>query len=83
MRSCSTSARGFLAGTIRLRIPRTTCVNGELRLSASWVSVTDTGRAVLAGHLDRIAVCGIDRWLGGVHLHSGGVLWRWDLHTNA
>jgi len=42
------------------------------------VTLTDTGRAVLAGRHDRIATCGIDRWLGGVHLHSDADLWRWD-----
>jgi hypothetical protein len=42
------------------------------------VMLTDAGRAVLAGQLDRIAACGIDRWLGGVHLRSGAELWRWD-----
>jgi hypothetical protein len=42
------------------------------------VALTDTGRSVLAGQLDRVATCGIDRWLGGVHLQSGGPLWRWD-----
>ena len=42
------------------------------------VTVTDTGRAVLSAQLDRIAVCGIDRWLGGVHLQSGANRWRWD-----
>jgi hypothetical protein len=42
------------------------------------VMLTDTGRAVLARQLDRVATCGIDRWLGGVHLQSGGTLWRWD-----
>jgi hypothetical protein len=31
---------------------------------------------VLAGQQDRIAACGIDCWLGGVHVHSD--LWRWD-----
>jgi hypothetical protein len=41
-------------------------------------TLTHTGRAVLEGRLDRIAVCGIDRWLGGVHLRSGEVIWRWD-----
>ena len=44
------------------------------------VALTDTGRSVLAGQLDRVAICGIDRWLGGVHLQSRGQLWRWD-HT--
>jgi hypothetical protein len=41
------------------------------------VSLTDQGRAVLAGDHDRIRLCGIDRWLGGVHLQSSNV-WRWD-----
>jgi hypothetical protein len=33
---------------------------------------------VLAGKRDRIVECGVDRWLGGVHLQSAGELWRWD-----
>ena len=41
------------------------------------VAVTDAGRDVLAGRRDRVA-CGIDRWLGGVHLRNGAVVWRWD-----
>jgi hypothetical protein len=41
-------------------------------------TLTDTGRAVLAGRLDRVQTCGIDRWLGGVHLHGGSRMWRWD-----
>lgn len=44
----------------------------------SVVTLTDTGRSVLAGRQDRVATCGIDRWLGGVHLQSGGRMWRWD-----
>jgi hypothetical protein len=42
------------------------------------VALTDTGRTVLSGRQDKIAVCGIDRWLGGVHLRTDGILWRWD-----
>ena len=42
------------------------------------VALTDTGRSVLAGQLDRVATCGIDRWFGGVHLQSGSRVWRWD-----
>jgi hypothetical protein len=48
---------------------------GPLRGS---MTLTDTGRAVLAGERDRIATCGIDRWLGGVHLQGSVDLWRWD-----
>jgi hypothetical protein len=42
------------------------------------VTLTDVGRAVLTGRQDRIATCGIDRWLGGVHLQGDADLWRWD-----
>ncbi|HTK28564.1 MAG TPA: hypothetical protein VL309_03380 [Vicinamibacterales bacterium] len=41
------------------------------------VTLTAAGRDVLAGRLDR-AACGVDRWLGGVHLEAGGAAWRWD-----
>jgi hypothetical protein len=42
------------------------------------VGLTATGRSVLEGEQDRVAACGIDRWLGGVHLTSAGSQWRWD-----
>jgi hypothetical protein len=42
------------------------------------VTLTRTGRSVLSGEQDRVAVCGIDRWLGGVHLQNEGRIWRWD-----
>jgi hypothetical protein len=42
------------------------------------IALTDAGRRVLAGRADRIDCCGIDRWLGGVHLTGQGPLWRWD-----
>jgi len=41
------------------------------------VSLTERGRAVQAGKLDRVAL-GCDRWLGGVHLRTGSPCWRWD-----
>ena len=42
------------------------------------VTLTDAGRAVLAGRQDRVALCGVDRWLGGVHLRGNETAWRWD-----
>ena len=42
------------------------------------VTLTGAGRAVLAGELDRVATCGIDRWFGGVHLQGSKAAWRWD-----
>jgi hypothetical protein len=42
------------------------------------VSLTDAGREVLTGGQDRISLCGIDKWLGGVHLSDSGKIWRWN-----
>jgi hypothetical protein len=41
------------------------------------LTLTDDGRRVLAGDADRVTLCGIDRWLGGVHLRGRGPVWRW------
>lgn len=42
------------------------------------VALADAGRAVLDGREDRVRLNGIDRWLGGVHLHGREAAWRWD-----
>jgi hypothetical protein len=42
------------------------------------VELTADGARVLAAELDRVALCGIDRWLGGVYLAGRGPVWRWD-----
>ncbi|HSK97126.1 MAG TPA: hypothetical protein VK891_10960 [Euzebyales bacterium] len=42
---------------------------------------TDMGARVLAGREDHIRHNGIDRWVGGVHLHSDGIDWRFDEGT--
>lgn len=39
--------------------------------------LTDAGRRVLAGKADWLALNGVDRWMGGVHLTPDHV-WRWD-----
>jgi hypothetical protein len=41
------------------------------------VVTTPFGRDVLDGRADRIERCGIDRWMGGVHLQGSGPLRRW------
>jgi hypothetical protein len=48
------------------------------RLPAGTIELTDAGRSVLAGEVDRVELCGIDRWLGGVHLVGTRPIWRWD-----
>jgi hypothetical protein len=42
------------------------------------VELTDTGARMLAGEADQVALNGIDRWIGGVHLRGHHVPWRWD-----
>jgi hypothetical protein len=42
------------------------------------VTLTDSGRDILHGRRDRVASCGLDRWLGGVHLLTNADVWRWD-----
>jgi len=44
----------------------------------SAIGLTPHGDRVLRGEDDRVALCGIDRWLGGVHLVGPGPVWRWD-----
>jgi len=69
-----------MVGTLsRTSPPLLTIVDGS-PVAASLhgtVSLTDAGRDVLGRRRDRVA-CGLDRWLGGVHLQTGADIWRWD-----
>jgi len=59
-------------------LTRTAGRNGDGQSLDGSVTLTEFGRAVLAGRSDRIAICGIDRWLGGTHLRGNKAVWRWD-----
>jgi len=48
------------------------------QFNSSTLAPTETGRRVLAGDADHIALNGIERWIGGVHLCGSKVRWRWD-----
>src|SRR5256886_15264019 len=39
--------------------------------------LTEAGARVLAGDEDHVALNGIHRWIGGVHLPAHTVSWRW------
>jgi hypothetical protein len=54
---------------------RTPYVEG---LPRGTVRLTDDGRAVVNAEADRVRLCGIDRWLGGVRLEGPAPLWRWN-----
>lgn len=50
---------------------------GTEALPRGTISLTQAGRDVLGGTLDRVRLCGIDRWMGGTHLTGHGPIWRW------
>jgi len=63
------------------RVPLLTIdgLTDDVDLKALTVTLTDAGRDVIAGRQDAVALNGIDRWLGGVHLlGQNGAAWRWD-----
>ncbi|MED7922978.1 DUF1835 domain-containing protein [Nonomuraea sp. LP-02] len=48
---------------------------------ATRLRLTETGARVLAGQADQVTLNGVDRWIGGVHLHGHQVPWRWNEAT--
>jgi hypothetical protein len=66
-----------LADTLSHTSPPLLIRSGDEGGLSGLVSLTPEGRAVLSGQKDRVSLCGIDRWFGGVHL-QGRDIWRWD-----
>lgn len=64
----------YLQGLVSVRQPLLPSQNSSF-------DVTAFGKLVLQGKEDHVNVNGIDRWLGGVHLHDGAPVWRWDEAT--
>jgi hypothetical protein len=56
----------------------TVTADAESALPVGTMALTDAGREVLRGRADRVKLCGIDRWLGGVHVQGNGKAWRWS-----
>lgn len=50
---------------------------------STGLRLTDSGARVLAGDADFVTLNGIDRWIGGVHLHGRRARWRWDDGTES
>lgn len=67
-----------LCGTSPALLDRHSAPAGNAGWMHDAVAATPTGRDVLAQTADRIVACGIDRWLGGVHLQGRTHIWRWD-----
>ncbi|WP_410512820.1 hypothetical protein PaeBR_23220 [Paenibacillus sp. BR2-3] len=47
-------------------------------LSDSEVILTEIGKNVMDGQVNRISGIGIDEWYGGVHLQGDYPRWRWN-----
>jgi hypothetical protein len=47
------------------------------------LTITDLGRAVLAGEVDWLSLLPPERWLGGVCIRGDQPCWRWDEQTGA
>jgi hypothetical protein len=58
--------------------PATADIGAETRLR-----LTAAGLRVLRGEADHVVQSGIDRWIGGVHLHGDDAPWRWDEGTES
>lgn len=52
-------------------------MNRTVEYTDALLELTDAGHAVLEGRADQIALNGIDRWIGGVHLTAENA-WRYD-----
>jgi hypothetical protein len=52
-------------------------------VAGTRLALTAAGRRVLAGEADHVALNGIDRWVGGVHLRGPAARWRWDEGTES
>ena len=53
---------------------------GGPSFAGQQLRLTPAGHRVLARQADRVALLGIDRWLGGTHL-TPAATWRWDPAT--
>ncbi|MEO1018623.1 MAG: DUF1835 domain-containing protein [Pseudomonadota bacterium] len=55
--------------------------------SSNWhecnLTITPTGRRVVAGGVDWLACGPQERWIGGVHIQPGRPCWRWDTAKRA
>ena len=71
-------ARELVERVTRARRPVESLANGNDAMPAGTIALTAAGREVLGGTADRVKLCGIDRWLGGVHVQGHGPAWRWS-----
>jgi hypothetical protein len=72
------SLYGMLEELVNAPHPLLSREPGPRDFRAAILRVTPLARQILAGKADHVALNGIDRWIGGVHLEGPRVKWRWD-----
>jgi hypothetical protein len=78
-RAAAREARPFLGDTWAFAaLARLARGEAPLLTAGEPLRVTKAGNRVLRGEADHVALNGLDRWVGGVHLHGHDVRWRWD-----
>jgi Domain of unknown function (DUF1835) len=74
----------IIAGLAQARTPLLLAEPPARTVTATTrLSLTPTGQRVLAGKADHVALNGIDRWIGGVHLVGRKARWRWNEGTES
>jgi hypothetical protein len=74
----------IVAGLARARTPLLAAEPPTGAVGAGTrVRLTAAGRRVLGGDADQVALNGVDRWIGGVHLAGPDRPWRWDEGTES
>jgi hypothetical protein len=78
-RAAAREARPFLGDTWAFEaLDRLARGDAPLLAGGAPLRLTDAGERVLRGEADHVALNGVDRWVGGVHLLGREVRWRWD-----
>lgn len=67
----------YVRGLANARVPLLRTIKEASSFGRTEVEITPAGQSLLRREADHVRLNGIDRWLGGVHLH-GENLWRWD-----
>lgn len=67
----------LVSGLLERGIAEAARSNMTVEYTESLIELTDIGLDVLQGRKDLIALNGIDRWIGGVHLTNENI-WRFD-----
>ena len=74
----------ILARLVRARTPLLAAEPAAAPIAAATrLRRTAAGERVLRGEADHVALSGLDRWIGGVHLAGPTARWRWDEGTES